>query len=136
MGRRQFREIARVAGLVFQGYPGRPKRGSQVQASSSLLYNVFQRYEPDNLLLAQATREVLERQLSFNRLAGAMQRLQNAKRLYQVTDQFSPLAFPIMANRLRATISSEKLADRIRRMQMVLERKASPVFTLANTGGY
>jgi ATP-dependent Lhr-like helicase len=68
MGRRQFREIARIAGLVFQGYPGRPKSGGQVQASSGLLYNVFERFEPDNLLLEQSTWEILERQLEFFKL--------------------------------------------------------------------
>ena len=124
MGRRQFREIARIAGLVFQGYPGRPKSGGQIQASSSLLYNVFQRYEPENLLLKQSTREVLERQLEFHRLSRSLRRLARANLYLIETEQTSPLAFPIMVNRLRTRISSEKLADRVRRMQLRLERKA------------
>ena len=68
LARRQFREIARVAGLIFQGYPGVAKSVKQVQASSELLYDVFARYDPDNLLLFQAHREVLERQLEQSRL--------------------------------------------------------------------
>jgi ATP-dependent Lhr-like helicase len=124
MGRRQFREIARVAGLVFQGYPGRNKSSSQVQASSSLLYNVFQRYEPDNLLFQQSTREVLERQLEYRRLASSLRRMTAANLIIADTKQFTPLAFPIMVNRLRSRVSSEKLTDRVRRMQLSLEKKA------------
>ncbi len=75
LARRQFREIARIAGLVFQGYPGASKAVKQVQASSELLYDVFARYDPDNLLLIQAHREVLERQLEQSRLARALQRV-------------------------------------------------------------
>jgi ATP-dependent Lhr-like helicase len=125
MGRRQFREIARVAGLVFQGYPGRRKSGAQIQASSSLLYNVFQRYEPDNRLLAQASREVLARQLDYRRLQRCLERISRTTIRCIATGQFTPLAFPIMVNRLRARVSSEKLADRVRRMQVRLEKKAS-----------
>ena len=43
---RRFREIARVAGLVFTGYPGAPKSTKQLQASSSLFYEVFRKYDP------------------------------------------------------------------------------------------
>lgn len=51
LGKRQFREIARVAGLVFQNQSGTPKKARQVQVSSSLLYDVFKKYEPSNLFL-------------------------------------------------------------------------------------
>ena len=125
MGRRQFREIARVAGLVFQGYPGRRKSGPQIQASSSLLYNVFRRYEPDNRLIAQSSREVLARQLEFQRLHRSLTRMARAEIRRIDTKQFTPLAFPIMVNRLRARVSSEKLAERVRRLQLRLERKAA-----------
>jgi ATP-dependent Lhr-like helicase len=124
MGRRQFREIARVAGLVFQGYPGRQKSSRQIQSSSSLLYNVFKRYEPENLLFKQAAREVLERQLDFNRLFRSLARMSRANLKLIETEQLTPLAFPIMVNRLRTRVSSEKLADRVKRMQLKLERKA------------
>ena len=125
MGRRQFREIARISGLVFQGYPGRPKSGGQIQASSSLLYNVFKRFEPDNLLFQQSTREVLEQQLEFHRLSRSLDRLSRAQLHLIKTDQITPLAFPIMVNRLRTRVSSEKLADRVKRMQLKLEKKAN-----------
>ena len=40
------------------------------------------------------------------------------------TEQITPLAFPIMVNRLRTRVSSEKLADRVKRMLVQLEKKA------------
>ena len=135
MGRRQFREIARVAGLVFQGYPGRPKSNGQLQASSSLLYNVFQRWEPENLLIEQATREVLERQLEFHRLVRSLNRMARADLHLIKTDQISPLAFPIMVNRLRTRVSSEKLVVRVKRMQVRLEKKANKSATTSRAGG-
>src|SRR5258708_31518729 len=72
LSKRQFREIARVAGLVFQGYPGQPKTNRQVQATSGLIYEVFARWDPANPLLSQAEREALERQLEFRRLTEAL----------------------------------------------------------------
>src|SRR5258705_10253232 len=75
LSNRQFREIARVAGLVFQGYPGQPKTNRQVQATSGLIYEVFARWDPANPLLGQAEREVLERQLEFSRLKEALRRM-------------------------------------------------------------
>jgi ATP-dependent Lhr-like helicase len=124
MAKRQFREIARVAGLVFQGFPGRPKTGGQLQASSALLFNVFQRYDPDNLLLKQAVKEVLERQLESHRLTRTLKRLSSCDIRFVDTAYPTPLAFPLMVNRLRARISSEKLADRIKKMQTALEKAA------------
>lgn len=125
MARRQFREIARVAGLVFQGYPGRRKTSGQVQASAGLLYSVFERYDPQNLLLKQSVREVLEKQLEFERLHAALQRMSASRIRVCRLSHPTPLAFPIMVNRLRSRVSSEKLADRIRRMQVRLEKAAN-----------
>jgi ATP-dependent Lhr-like helicase len=124
MAQRQFRGISRVAGLVFQGYPGRRKSWGQVQASSSLLYKVFQRYDPGNLLIEQSTREVLERQLEIDRLSTCLKRLQSARLQLVDTSQPTPLAFPIMVNRMRTKISSEKLADRVRRLQLTMIKSA------------
>src|SRR5690606_17291080 len=56
MAKRQFREIARISGLVATRYPGGQKTARQLQASSSLIYDVLQNYDPNNLLLVQAQR--------------------------------------------------------------------------------
>lgn len=124
MARRQFREIARVAGLVFPGYPHAGKTAKQLQASSGLFYDVFSRYDPDNLLLAQAHREVLERQLERSRLGRTLERLAAARVVVTEPRRTPPLAFPLLVDRAREAVSSESLADRVRRMQLVLERAA------------
>jgi ATP-dependent Lhr-like helicase len=124
MAKRQFREIARVAGLVFPGLPRSGKTARQLQASSGLFFDVFRRYEPDNLLLSQADREVLERQLERSRLGAALHRLSSARVVITTPKRFTPLSFPLLVDRTRNKVSSEKLSDRIKRMQLALERAA------------
>jgi ATP-dependent Lhr-like helicase len=114
---RQFRGIAQVAGLVFPGYPGARKTGSQLQVSSSLLYQVFSKYEPDNLLLVQARREVLDQQLESHRLAQTLARLGPRSLVWQPTPRPSPLAFLLLVERLSSRLSNESLQDRIERLK-------------------
>jgi ATP-dependent Lhr-like helicase len=129
LARRQFREIARVAGLIFQGYPGVNKSMKQVQASSELLYDVFARYDPQNLLLLQAHREVLERQLEQSRLAQALARV-TAGRI-TVVDVERPTPWLSHSSWIaREQVSSEKFGDRSdawwRRSSGLRTRPASP----------
>ena len=124
MARRQFREIARVAGLIFPGFPRSGRTARQLQASSSLFFDVFQRHDPGNLLLTQAHREVLERQLERSRLGEALARLAASEALVREPPRATPLAFGLLVDTLRDRVSSEKLADRIRRMQLQLEKAA------------
>ena len=116
LARRQFREIARVAGLVFAGYPGQAKSMKQLQASSGLLYDVFVKYDPGNLLVHQAEREVLERQLEASRLGRVLDRLARGSVRLVDTERVTPLAFPLLVDSTRARVSSERIGDRIRRM--------------------
>jgi ATP-dependent Lhr-like helicase len=124
MAKRQFRELARVAGLVFPGLPRAGKTARQLQASSGLFFDVLRRYDPDNLLLAQATREVLERQLESTRLGRTLQRISQSAIVVTEPKRPTPLAFPLVVDRNRDKVSSESLNDRIRRMQLSLEKAA------------
>jgi ATP-dependent Lhr-like helicase len=124
MARRQFREIARVAGLVFQGFPGANKSTRQIQASSGLFFDVFTRYDPGNLLVSQAHREVLERQLESSRLGRTLERLAVSRVVVTTPERTPPLAFPLLVDRTREAVTSESIADRVRRMQVALERYA------------
>ncbi|MDF2158085.1 ligase-associated DNA damage response DEXH box helicase [Algoriphagus sp. CAU 1675] len=118
MTRRKFREIASIAGLVFQGYPGKPTTFKHIQANSSLLFQVFEQYDPDNLLLKQAHQEAINQQMDQDKLVKAMQKLSRVKIVVKHPVQFTPLSFPIMVDRLsRTTISSESLEDRIAKIQ-------------------
>lgn len=116
LARRQFRDIARIAGLVFAGYPGGGKGTRQVQLPASLVYDVFQRYDPDNLLLAQARREVLEQQFELARLERALHRLRaGTLRVVQVPHP-TPLGFPLFIDRLGSRLSTEQLVDRVQKL--------------------
>lgn len=121
---RRFREIARIAGLVFAGYPGAPKSTRQVQASSGLFFEVFKQYDADNLLLAQAGEEVLREELDIRRLEQTLERINGMKLDVHQLKRPTPLGFPLLVERMRESMSSEKLADRIRRMVGDLENSA------------
>lgn len=116
LAQRRFREIARVAGLVFSGYPGAPKSLRQLQASSSLFYEVFRKYDAGNLLLAQAEQEVLAQELELGRLEAVLRRMAAAPLDLAELKAPSPFALPLMVERLREQLSTEKLKDRLARI--------------------
>jgi len=124
LAQRRFREIARISGLVFGGYPGSQKSTRQVQASSSLFFEVFKQYDAGNLLLTQAQEEVLRQELDVQRLAHTLTRIQGLRLDVHALKRATPLAFPLLVERFRESLSSEKLADRIARMVGELERAA------------
>ena len=126
VARRQFRDIARIAGLVFQGYPGARKYTRQLQASSSLIFDVLRQYDPKNLLLDQAQREVFELQLQETRLARSLGALERRELALVRIENLTPLSFPIWAERLRSQIlSTETFQERLRRMIERLDAKAA-----------
>ena len=117
LAKRRFRGISRVAGLVFQGFPGRSKSDRHLQMSSSLFYDVFNEIEPNHILLKQSYDEVIQYQLEETRIRMALDRIQHQDIVIRPTHKFSPFAFPIFVDRLRERVSSEKLVDRIRKIQ-------------------
>ncbi len=122
MSKRQFRQIARIAGLIHQGMPGDRKPSKHLQASSNLFFDVFREYDPDNLLLAQSHREVLEQQLETSRLEQTLRRIERHLIVTTFPPKITPLGFPLWVDKLRERVSSETLADRIRKLQAELER--------------
>lgn len=129
----QFREVARVANLVFQTYPGTAKNARQLQASTSLIFDVLTQFDPENLLLHQARREVLERQYEESRLAKTLARMERGPLRIVETARPTPLSFPIVVERLAAnSVSSETLADRVRKMR---EAWAEPQGEVRSTDG-
>jgi ATP-dependent Lhr-like helicase len=118
MAKRKFRDIAAIAGLVFKGYPGQKIKDRHLQSSSQLIYQVFESYEPDNLLLRQALDEVIHQQLEYTRTREALQRMQGQRIIIQLPEKPTPLAFPIIVDRLREQMSSEALIQRIEKMTL------------------
>lgn len=124
MTKRKFRDIAVIGGLIFQGMPGEHVKQKHLQSSASLLFNVFSEYDPDNLLLRQAFNEVLEQQMEEARLRKMLNRISKSRIVICYPKQLTPFCFPIKVDSLRENISSEKLEDRIKKMQQQLEAAA------------
>jgi len=116
LGKQQFREVARVSGLVFQGYPGSSKTVGQLQMSASLIYDVLRKYEPSSPMLAQAHREVLDQKLDVERVHRALA-FYASERAEVDIDYPTPFAFPLVVRRVGARLSSESLSARIERMK-------------------
>ncbi|MFZ9620080.1 MAG: ligase-associated DNA damage response DEXH box helicase [Prochlorococcaceae cyanobacterium] len=114
--RRRFRAIAQVSGLITQAMPGQSKTGGQLQISAALLFDVFQKHEPDHLLLEQARREVLEQQLEHPRLQAALARMASCRWQLERTARPGPLAFPLLVERLNSRFSNETLLERVQRL--------------------
>jgi len=122
MAKRKFRDIAVIGGLIFQGYPGEYKKARHLQSSASLLFKVFAEYEPNNILLKQAFREVFDQQMEETRLRDMLQRIQSSKIVITWPQHLTPFCFPLKVDSLRENVSSEKLEDRVKRMQEQLGR--------------
>jgi ATP-dependent Lhr-like helicase len=136
---RRFREIARVSGLVFQGYPGEKRSNKQLQASSSLFYEVFRKYDAANLLLAQARTELLAEELEISRLQHSLAEMARHVAAQQFVIKLiarpTPFSFPLMVERLREKLSNESVADRIARMVQQLEKAAGGAAPAADLPG-
>jgi ATP-dependent helicase Lhr and Lhr-like helicase len=125
LAQRRFREIARVAGLVFSGYPGQPKSTRQLQASSALFFEVFRKYDKGNLLLGQAEREVLSQELEISRLRATLVRLLRKQLQFAELRHPSPLSLPLMVERFREQLTTEQLSSRLDRILRDMERDAA-----------
>ncbi len=124
MARRKFRDIAVISGLVFTGYPEKGVKMKHLQSSSQLLFNVFRDYEGDNLLFQQAFRETFEHQLEEGRLRLSLERIATQEIIWKACKEPTPFSFPLITDRMsREKLSSEKLADRIKRMAALLSKR-------------
>lgn len=118
MAKRRFRDIAVIAGLSFQGFPGKRQGVKHLQSHSGLLFEVFRDFDPDNLLLRQAYDELLDQQMEWNRLRIVLERMHQKTLLIRRVAHPTPFAFPLVVDRLRDRMSSEQLEDRIRKMMV------------------
>jgi ATP-dependent Lhr-like helicase len=120
MAKRKFRDISVIGGLIFQGMPGEKKKARHLQSSASLLFKVFSEYDKTNLLLRQAYAEVMEQQMEEARLRDMLERIQQSKIIITFPERLTPFCFPIKVDSMREDLSSEKLEDRVRKMQQQL----------------
>jgi ATP-dependent Lhr-like helicase len=120
--RRRFRDIARIAGLIHSGTPGQSKSMRHLQASTSMVFDALKQYDPANLLLWQASDEVLSDQLQIHRLKETLTRMEESRWVHVDLKQWTPFSFPLMVERIRDRIGNESLAQRIRKIQNQLEQ--------------
>ncbi|MGJ8678576.1 MAG: ligase-associated DNA damage response DEXH box helicase [Akkermansiaceae bacterium] len=124
LARRQFRDIARVSGLILQSLPNRKRGNKDLQISSRLLYEVFERYDPENLLIEQAKREILDNQLELTRLKKTMESLSTRPFFFKECKRLTPMAFPLWADRLQAHLQGDDATTRLEKMLTSLENAA------------
>lgn len=116
MAKRSFRDIAGISGMVFSGFPGKKKKERQLVSSTNLLFSVFSEYDPDNIMYRQSLREVFEYQIEEERLRTALERISRQEKMLVPIERPTPFGLPIMVDRLRARLSTEKIEDRLRRV--------------------
>nr|WP_223676485.1 ligase-associated DNA damage response DEXH box helicase [Lysobacter selenitireducens] len=124
LARRQFREVARIAGLLPPSLPGRtPRSMRQLQASSGLLFDVLRQHDPGHLLLEQAEREVFSSQLEVRRLRESLDDLSGLAIDLRTPRSLTPLSFPLWAESLRGQLSTEDWSTRVARAAQQLEQR-------------
>jgi len=124
LARRQFREVARVAGLIIPQLPGKHRNNRDILISAKLLFEVFQRYDPENLLIKQASDEILTMQLEINRLQKVLKNIANKPFKLVETDKLTPMAFPLWADRLSAYLPAGDASTRLENMLARLQKES------------
>ena len=76
------------------------------------------------MLLTQAQTEVLSQELDVRRLAASLERMRQQRVEFVELKVPSPFALPLMVERFREKLSTEKLKDRIDRLLRDMERAA------------
>ena len=116
MARRRFRDIAVIAGLAFQGFPGKHHGVKHLQSHSGLIFEVFREFDSENLLFRQAFEELIDQQMEWTRLKSVFDRLQKRDMRPTFPVHPTPFSFPLVVDRLREKLSSEQLEHRIKKM--------------------
>ena len=116
MARRRFRDIAVIAGLAFQGFPGQHQGVKHLQSHSGLIFEVFREFDPENLLFRQAYDELIDQQMEWKRLKSVLDGLQHRVIKPSFPVHPTPFSFPLVVDRLREKLSSEQLEHRIKKM--------------------
>lgn len=116
LAKSRFRDIARIGGLVFSGYPHKRKTFRQIQISSSILFDVFLKYDPDHLLLKQSFQEVYNDYFHEESLNALLSKLSKMDFVIKEVERMTPLGLPLFASAMWGKIAPEDLAQRIKEM--------------------
>ncbi|MBO9666913.1 MAG: hypothetical protein J7501_08880, partial [Bdellovibrio sp.] len=92
--------------------------------SASLLYEVFKKHEPNNLLIRQSFDEVLANSLESGRIRRTLQRMAKMKTTWIELESPSPLSFPLVVEDIATgNLSNESLETKIARLKKSWEKK-------------
>lgn len=64
----------------------------------------------------------MEQQMEEMRLRNMLERIQKGNIIITFPKRLTPFCFPLKVDSMRENLSSEKLEDRVKRMQMQLEK--------------
>ena len=95
MLRRNFRNVAVIAGLIERHHPGADKNRRQVTVNSDLIYNVLRRHQPDHILLRATRADAGGGLTDLSRIALLLARA-NRRLRHMVLSRVSPLAVPVL----------------------------------------
>ena len=125
LSERKFNEIAQIAGMIQQNQPGSRRTARNLKMTASLLYSVFERFEPENIFMRQAEEEVTQEYLNYDRLTYCLNDLAN--RTWQVIEvsRPTPLSFPLIVERISSTLSGEELRVRIEKLLKAYEKNSN-----------
>jgi len=116
LAQRRFREIARVAGLVFQGFPGAPQVNA---ASAGLLQPVLpgvRKHDQGQPAVVAGRREALDRNWKSAACKPTLERMRSRKLTLTHPPRFTPFSFPLMVERLRVAVSTESVGAVVQRL--------------------
>lgn len=117
LAKKQFREISQVSGLIHQNRAGSKRTMKNLQMSSSLIFDVFRAYEPEQPFFNQSFEEVKFFQFQEDRLRKVLEKIEKIPIEHYKTTRPSPLAFPLIIERVGSRVTSESLQDRLSRMK-------------------
>ena len=124
MARRQFREIARVTGLVFPGLSALGQDGAAAAGVERTLLRRVHALRPGQHAAGPGLPGSARAAAGAEPAGRGAQAAVGIARGGDGSARFTPLAFPLLVDRTRNKLSSESLADRVKRMQVALERAA------------
>ncbi len=111
-----FKNIAQISGLINNNNPSKLKNSNQLIISSNLLFEVFNKYENNHLLVKQSYEEVKKNQLEIDRITSCLQRMSKLDLILNETTSPSPFAFPLLVERLNNTLSNETIEERVNKL--------------------
>lgn len=117
LAKKQFREISQVSGLIHQNRAGNKRTMKNLQMSSSLIFDVFKAYEPEQPFYNQSYDEVKFFQFQEDRLRHVLEKIEKLPIENYKTMRPSPLGFPLIIERVGSRVTSETLQERLVRMK-------------------